>query len=233
MNTIINKAAADLSRSDTKPPTRHDASANIAVVTENLGGYTSNIITVATSSRSENRRLVFALSVFKIFTACLLLSLSGCGQAPSINYTFNTEKTPFDLYEDHLNCEIESVKVVPADIQVAFTPKSTTPVQTRCRTSSYGYGLSRTNCTTSGGLTVGGDPYTYDANKNLRDEYFNNCLHKIGYGTVVVPMCGSNQIPRNFDQIVQSNMRQPQLGACFVKVTERSGNLLLPEELIK
>jgi hypothetical protein len=156
-----------------------------------------------------------------ILALSTVLLLSACEPVVD-NYRYKSNVTVSQKDKDYFECDLASAQVVPANSQVGTTPMYVTPRQTSC----YGY-----PCTTTGGQVLGDDVYSYDANANLRSDYYNRCLAAKGYSVVTLPLCPSTTVvPEQLKQTLMTQVRAPAEGACIIDVTNRVGNLLYANE---
>lgn len=94
------------------------------------------------------------------------------------------------MKDDTLNCQVEAAQRVPQNIQIGSRPSFQTPSFTTCN----GIGNS-VFCNTSGGNTIGGGTYSFDANAVLRNQAANQCLTRKGYRSVSIPPCPQGVLP--------------------------------------
>lgn len=163
----------------------------------------------------------------RIAPLLIVVSVSACETPPSV-YIYKPNTTVAQKDQDEFECELKASQAVPTDTQFGTTPTYTTPIQTNC----YGYGYSA-SCTTTGGHVYGGQSYSYDANSDLRAEYWARCMVSKGYGGSELPVCPASKLPENATELLRSKLRAPREDACQVKITDRSTNLLYSSELKK
>lgn len=130
---------------------------------------------------------VFCVISLVLLGACVPTTESLVKQGKPIEkiYPVKSGVTLAKMQNDFLNCEIEAAQRVPQSVQVATTPRYTTPVQTQCYSTSYG----GVNCYQTGGQTYGGNAYSYDANANLRTSAEAQCIGRTGYQLATIPAC--------------------------------------------
>jgi hypothetical protein len=156
------------------------------------------------------------------------LTLSACVQTPQ-NYLYRSNTTISQKDSDMFDCELDASRAVPVNTQIDTTPVYRTPVNTSCTSGYYG----NVQCTSSGGDVYGGNTYSYDANTGLRDEYASRCMASKGYSVAQLPPCADNVVPAGAAQGLAGALRAPKDGACTVAITNRSSNVLYPEEFEK
>lgn len=178
-----------------------------------------------------------------------LFCLAGCMTQPDTTYGYKDKPvTRAQKAADILECDLKAVKAVPANNQVAQTPVFRTPTYRTPVTCSStgsvngygGYGTynSSTNCMggqVTGGQVYGGQAYSYDANSNLRDRVWLQCLKDKGYKqtTAPIPQCRKDQVPTGYvnDQTI---LHRPVPGACAITSMDNSGSvILLPKDQLE
>ena len=162
----------------------------------------------------------------RVFASMLCLSgIVGCVSIGPITYFFKPGVSIAQKDKDSFDCELEASRTVPVNSQIGTTPTYRTPIQTSC----YGY-----TCTTTGGQVYGGNVYSYDANKSLREEYYGRCLAQKGYQSAMVPVCPTDlKLSDDLKKTLVGKVRAPTEGACAYQVTQRSGNLIYKSERVK
>ena len=149
--------------------------------------------------------------------------VAGCGEQTNPNYLYNKRPVTFTKKaKDMLDCEVKAAQSIPSRTQAYTTPSFTTPV------SCYGY-------TCYGGQTIGGNTVMYDANNDLRDRVYNQCMEDKGYlrTSYPIPECKAKQIPEGH---LRSNtiIRAPEPGACVVtSVAGKASVVILKEDLLQ
>ena len=128
-----------------------------------------------------------------------MVGLTGCAPqtpyerfkagAPLENYPYKTGATYSSINRDITSCQVRSVQQVPQQQVVRTTPTYTTPVQTYCNRIG-----TQTICNSTGGQTYGGQTYSVDANAELRQRVFAQCMIDIGYRYVNLPPCPQNAV---------------------------------------
>lgn len=133
---------------------------------------------------------------FALFAALALAGLIGCDAAPLstyehfkagkpwMNFAYKTGSTFQSLNQDITNCKVEAVQRVPQQQVVRTTPSYTTNTQTFCNRIG-----TQTICNTSGGNTIGGQVYSVDANSELREQVYHQCMANKNYRYVNLPSC--------------------------------------------
>lgn len=160
-----------------------------------------------------------------LVAAGLFTTLSGCVFTSS-DYFYNSAADVSQAHRADYQCELAAVNAVPPSIRVTTTPIYTTPGTLQC----YGAGYSPP-CYTTGGLIYGGHTQTYDANESLRNEYYGNCMAQKGWSVLRLPNCDPSLVPADLKAKLMGKLRQPKEGACFLRLTERAGNIVYPSEL--
>ena len=170
-----------------------------------------------------------------LLTLGLSLVLAGCGvQQYNSHYGYRIKPTTKQQKAKHLvECATLAANKVPVSTQVGVTPRYTSPVycNTYGNVSSFGSVNASTNCT--GGNTIGGNAYSYDANAELRNEIHNQCMAEKGYLTTSfpIPICKSEQIPAGYVN-PRTILQIPIRGSCVIEGDNQySGTVvLLPED---
>lgn len=164
-------------------------------------------------------------------TAITVLSIvAGC-QMSTTNYAYKEGATVAQKDKDSFDCDLAATQRVPTNTQVATTPTYRTPTYyTPATTNCYGYTCTTTGGTAYGGQVYGGQTYSYDANTSLRKEYFQKCMASKGYKIASVPNCPSGAVSADVRQSLSGKLRAPVEGSCVVGLTERSGNIVYPNE---
>ena len=141
-----------------------------------------------------------------------------------IVYAYKPNTTNAQKSEDSLNCEVASITKVPVNQQIATTPTYATPTYTTpIKTSCFGYSCTTTGGKTYGGQTYGGDVYSYDANKDLRDEVYYQCLRQKQYEIAIATSCINSQIPKNLAVSGSDKVLPLTSNACVAPITKRVG----------
>lgn len=153
-----------------------------------------------------------------------MVGCSASGRLASYGYRANT--TVAQLDKDNFDCRVAAANQVPANTQINSTPGYITPVQTQCRVRGY-----TTQCTSYGGERLGGETYSYDANRGLRAEYFQRCLASKGYQVFSLPTCPQGSVSPELRSALTGKLRTPSEGACLVQVTSNVPNIAFPGEL--
>lgn len=153
------------------------------------------------------------------------LALVAC-EAPTDHYLYRQGASVSQADSDYFECKLSAARAVPTDARVGTTPTYTTPVQTNCYTVGYSV-----QCNTTGGQTYGGQTYTYDANKKLRNSYLARCLASRGYSATELPVCDTKKLSQTTLAKLHGKLRQPSKDACYVQVTENAGNVVYASEL--
>lgn len=166
-------------------------------------------------------------AVFRGLVGSAFLALVACVPTSS-DYLYKSNADVARADSDDYTCELEAAKAVPASMRVGTTPTYTTPSHTNC----YRVGNS-VQCTTTGGQTYGGDTYSYDANNNLRKEYYARCMAAKGWSAVSLPNCNMDKVPVVLKTQLVGKLRAPAEGACYVPITKRAGNIVYASELLK
>ncbi|SFJ43444.1 hypothetical protein SAMN04487991_2158 [Celeribacter neptunius] len=156
-----------------------------------------------------------------------LLVLGACVPTTSY-YLYNSRADVSRAHNDDFECDLAAERSVPQALRVATTPMYTTPQYTNCYKVGY-----TVQCNTTGGQTYGGDTYTYDANKNLRNEYYARCMVGRGWQVFEVPDCDPKKVPMDLREKLMGKLRQPAEGSCYIQLTERAGNIVYPSELLE
>ena len=151
--------------------------------------------------------------------------LMGCEDTTRL-YLYKDAATVARADTDYFDCELEAARAVPQDTQIETTPVYITPVRTSCT----GFGI-RTTCSSTGGDVYGGQTYSYDANEDLRTEYFARCLAKRGYSATELPLCDKGSVAPSVLSKLGGKLRQPASGACYFSVTDRAGNVVYANEV--
>ena len=149
---------------------------------------------------------------------------AGCANklVPTANYVYkNNPVTLAQKDKDIFDCKLAAAQAVPTDTVVSKTPTYTTPVT--C--SNYGYS---TSC--YGGNTIGGNIVTNDRNSGLKLEYENRCLANRGYKktTFPIPQCDLEDMDVKYS--MDTLVRKPVAGSCWVWGTNRASFVVLPED---
>lgn len=124
----------------------------------------------------------------------MVLALAACVETEP-RLTNWREGTPVsEIRRESLDCGMASSRAVPVNSQVGVTPTYTTPLiaqpsYTSCYGGSYSVSCTTTGGGYTGGQTFGGQVYTYDANQELRDGYYRQCMRSRGYSEIMVRPC--------------------------------------------
>lgn len=137
------------------------------------------------------------MKCFGIIAASSVFLTTGCVPEPVSGY-WRTGEAPSRLSADSTACEVAALREVPRALATAQTPAYTTPTYstpayTNCYGSGYGATCTTTGGQVSGGQTYGGQNYTYDANLNLRERVYGQCMAANGYSLVSLPTCETSQ----------------------------------------
>jgi hypothetical protein len=161
-----------------------------------------------------NKKLIFAsFPVFTLMLACAAQmtpeQLYKAGKPFSMSF-YKNGATSTTLESEKLDCEVSAARRVPQNMQVNTTPTYTTPTYTTCNNIGYS-----TFCNTTGGQTYGGQTYSVDANADLRQRAFSQCMAQKGWRSVSIPPCPEGVTPA---QLTLSGNRLPRLsqGTCFI-----------------
>lgn len=160
---------------------------------------------------------------------CLILAITTLGacvaSTPSPGVTYKSGKafayiykqgsTNAELANDVLNCRVEASQRVPSSMQVGQTPTWTTPQQTSCYGTNYGYG-TQANCYTTGGQTYGGQTYSYDANEALRKQVADQCLARKGWRLINLPACAKGVDVSQLKDRWTSRMNPLKASSCYI-----------------
>ena len=165
----------------------------------------------------------------------LSVGLAGCGvQQYNSHYGYRIKPTTKQQKAKHLvECATLAANKVPVSTQVGVTPRYTSPVycNTYGNVSSFGSVNASTNCT--GGNTIGGNAYSYDANAELRIEIQDQCMAEKGYLTTSfpIPICKSEQIPAGYVN-PRTILQKPIRGSCVIEGNNHYSGavVLLPED---
>ena len=134
-----------------------------------------------------------------------LLGLIGCGVATQSAYEHFMAGKPWknfaykagdqaSLGQDTTNCRVEAEQRVPQRQVANTTPSFTTNTQTFCNRIG-----NQTLCNTTGGQTIGGNTYVTDANAELRERVFRQCMVNKNYRYVDLPPCPAGVVLRAGD----------------------------------
>ena len=157
-----------------------------------------------------------------VLLLCSFPFLLGC-EVPEELYIYRANTLLSTKSNDLFECELFASQNVPVNTQIATNPSFNLPIQTSC------YGNS---CYTTGGQTVGGGTYSYDANENLRTEFHDRCMAQRRYSAAILPLCPSNiSISTSLQLKLNDEVRLPQEGSCMVGVTSRVSNLIYADEI--
>ncbi|SEP59980.1 hypothetical protein [Thalassovita taeanensis] len=118
---------------------------------------------------------------------------------------------------DLTQCQVSALSKVPVNTQIR-----TTPIQTFPRTVCDRHG----RCYTSVEI-MGGQTYTVDANKRLRDKVEAQCMAEKGYAPVELPQCSSaisNAAPKAVTTVL------PRLAptSCVIRNADGSWQIVTP-----
>ena len=183
----------------------------------------------STRERTLKRRRIEMLPIMRSsgITLGVVFALGACVPATS-HYLYNSRADVARAHQDDFECELAASRSVPQAIRVGTTPTYTTPTSTTCYNTGY-----TVQCNTTGGQTYGGNTYSYDANTKLRNEYYAQCMIAKGWSVTEVPNCDPKKVPEELRTKLMGKLRVPNEGACYVKLTERVGNIVYASELIK
>lgn len=164
--------------------------------------------------------------------------LAGCQVATNSGYMYRDKPTTKSKKaEAMLSCEVFATKEVPVSNQTSTTPTFRTPTYTTPVSCYTGYG-GYTSCSggqTTGGQTFGGNLVTKDANLDLRNRVYNQCMVNKGYKTTPfpIPICAEEQIPAGY-VTSKTILRKPVQGSCAINGANNSGSvILLPKDQLK
>lgn len=180
-----------------------------------------------------------------IFISALILS--GCVKPEPSLYGYKPKTTFSQKTKDYLACQVLAAKEVPVATVVDTKPSFTLPTYNNpvyCNTSGNLYGNNYSNtyssrysgsttCTgggTSGGQTIGGEVYSYDANAQLRDDFIVNCIESKGYKLTNIFWCKSKDVPKDLKVNMNSFIPQPTEGSCIVVVNNQVSIPYLPSK---
>ncbi|MHA7886485.1 hypothetical protein [Roseicyclus sp.] len=82
---------------------------------------------------------------------------------------------------DLAQCDAQALREYPVRAERRFTPRIYVPAQTTCDAAG--------TCTTKPGYFEGGEPYTVDANAEIRRTAARGCMGERGYARVGLPFC--------------------------------------------
>jgi hypothetical protein len=151
-----------------------------------------------------------------IISFVLFAIASGC-TTDDVGYRPNTTLAAKD--NTYFQCKIAAAKNVPVNTVVETSPIQTTPIKTTCKDGE---------CTTTGGETYGGGVSSYDANKGLRDQFFNRCIKEKGFSSITLPACRRKQIPEGYKPSPDELISEPGPDACYVEATENVSQIINP-----
>lgn len=155
-----------------------------------------------------------------------VMLLSACVKPQMAAYIFRENTSVSKADRDHFECEVKAAQSVPTDTRISTTSSYQTPLQTTC----YGSGFY-TTCTTTGGQTVGGETSSYDANEGLRGEFWSRCMADKGYVEVPLAVCDTQPLSEDAIDKLRARLRSPKDGACYVRITDRIGNIVYASEV--
>lgn len=157
----------------------------------------------------------------------IIVLLSAC--VPTTGYyLYKDGGTVSRADTDYFDCELASARSVPTDTQIGTTPVYTTPVQTNCYNTGYSV-----QCNSTGGDVYGGETYSYDANADLRADFWARCMVSKGYQVTELPNCDTSKVQPAVLEKLGGKLRRPQPGSCYVQVTKNTGNIVYPTEVLK
>ncbi|MBT9382791.1 hypothetical protein KM176_02855 [Pseudooceanicola sp. CBS1P-1] len=129
---------------------------------------------------------------------------------------YKTGATLMQRQDATTDCQIEAARRVPQSIQIGTTPSYTTPIQTSCNRIG-----TQVFCNTTGGDTIGGNTYSYDANSGLRQSAYRQCIAHKGFLDLSIPAC-----PKDQDVTIlatPASTRLPKLGASSCYRADETG----------
>ncbi len=148
--------------------------------------------------------------------------LIGCNSTPVLKTnTILPNSSLTDAKRLKLECEVAATKEIPSAMATYSNPTYVTPSNTDCRVA--GVYSNRMECTTRGGQVLGGEINTVDANLNLRQRVYLQCLEKKGFVAYTLPVCTPEQInraaalyptPQSMQNYIQTI---PASNSCYVK----------------
>ena len=165
----------------------------------------------------------------------MIVSLVGCGPQYNDQYLFKDKPVTKDQKaRDQVACMTKVNKEIPTNNQIGTTPSFTVPVSCNTTGSLYGYSYSgTTNC--SGGQTYGGQAYSYDANADLKQLVFEQCMVDKGYSKTPYPikLCKPEQVPAGFVK-PNSKIYKPEPNSCVInaKISYEGSVLLRPQDQV-
>lgn len=162
-----------------------------------------------------------------IIVAGICATVSACVPTTSY-YLYNKKANVSRAHKDDYNCELAAARAVPQALRIATTPTYSTPVTTNCYNTGYSV-----QCNTSGGQVYGGDTYSYDANRQLRNEFYASCMANKGWTVYELENCDPEKVPATLREKLNGRLRPPKEGACYLPLTPRAGNIVYPSELLK
>ena len=161
-----------------------------------------------------------------LFVIGVGISLTACVPTTSY-YLYNSRADVSDAHNADFQCELAAARAVPTATRIATTPRYTTPVSTSCYDTGYSV-----QCRTTGGQTYGGNTYSYDANRGLRNEFYAQCMLDRGWRVYELPDCDPEKVPAELKEQLRGKLRKPAEGACYLRFTERAGNIVYAQELL-
>jgi hypothetical protein len=144
----------------------------------------------------------------RAFALLAFLPLCACFE---VDHWYKPGASQAKLNDDFLNCRVRATQSVPVNTQIRTTPVHITPQRTDCFTQG-----GATRCQTTGGQRIGGRTTSYDANASLRQEVQSQCMRKLGYQAVSLPVCKAQEAKSS-----QAPKAVPQLtpASCVVETT--------------
>lgn len=137
----------------------------------------------------------------KLGCVAVIFALGGCATSsyqdykagkPLTSYPYKADANRAILQNEMTDCQVNAAQRVPQQTVISTTPTYTTPVQTFCNRVGY-----QTICNSTGGQTYGGNVVTSDANTDLRNRVFYQCMAGKGWEWVNIPVCRDGVGPEN------------------------------------
>ena len=141
---------------------------------------------------------------YKMTSLVAFLGLIGCATSPPTAFEMyqagaTLPNVPYKagvnaelMTNEKTDCEIEVEQRVPRSIVVSTTPTYTSPVSSQCNQIG-----TQTLCTQIGGDTYGGRTSSTDANADLRQRAYNQCMVNKNYRFINLPVCPQGSVPSN------------------------------------
>ena len=112
-------------------------------------------------------------------TLCATLALAACDTGRAIYYAEGVNLPP--RAADLAQCEALALQDYPIRTEIRFTPRIFVPARQSCTADG--------DCTLIPGYFKGGEPYTVDANADLRSRAIRGCMGARGYTQLTLPYC--------------------------------------------